>query len=224
MYAIVRCGGRQEKVALDEVVTVDKLPGEVGSSITLPALLVVDGDRVISDPAEVGRYQVTADIVGDAAGPKINMIHYRNKTGYRRRLGHRQRYTQVRITGIGTEATSAGGQGWRCQGQRGQERRRGHRPPRRRRRRTEMAHKKGASSSRNGRDSKAQRLGVKRYGGQLVNAGEIIVRQRGTHFHPGEGVGRGGDDTLFALVGGTVQFAMRHGRRAVNIVPAEPPA
>lgn len=101
MYAIVRCGGRQEKVALDDVVTVDKLPGEVGSSITLAALLVVDGDRVISDPAEVGRYQVTADIVGDAAGPKINMIQYRNKTGYRRRLGHRQRYTQVRITGIG---------------------------------------------------------------------------------------------------------------------------
>ncbi len=107
MYAIVRCGGRQEKVALDEVVTVDKLPGAAGSSITLPALLVVDGDRVISDPAEVGRYQVTADIVGDAAGPKINMIHYRNKTGYRRRLGHRQRYTQVRITGIGTEARTA---------------------------------------------------------------------------------------------------------------------
>ena len=103
MYAIVRCGGRQEKVALDDVVTVDKLPGEVGSSITLTALLVVDGDRVISDPAEVGRYQVTADIVGDAAGPKINMIQYRNKTGYRRRLGHRQRYTQVRITGIGSD-------------------------------------------------------------------------------------------------------------------------
>ncbi len=101
MYAIVRCGGRQEKVALDDVVTVDKLPGEAGSSVTLTALLVVDGDRVISDPAEVSRYQVTADIVGDAAGPKINMIHYRNKTGYRRRLGHRQRYTQLRITGIG---------------------------------------------------------------------------------------------------------------------------
>ena len=107
VYAIVRCGGRQEKVALDDVVTVDKLPGEVGSSITLPALLVVDGDRVISDPAEVGRYQVTADIVGDAAGPKINMIQYRNKTGYRRRLGHRQQYTQVRITGIGTEAKAS---------------------------------------------------------------------------------------------------------------------
>ena len=122
MYAIVRCGGRQEKVALDEVVTVDKLPGEVGSSITLTALLVVDGDRVISDPAEVGRYQVTADIVGDAAGPKINMIQYRNKTGYRRRLGHRQRYTQVRITGIGAEArrapaaTSAGAKNTKARG------------------------------------------------------------------------------------------------------------
>ncbi len=87
-----------------------------------------------------------------------------------------------------------------------------------------MAHKKGASSSRNGRDSNAQRLGVKRYGGQVVNAGEILVRQRGTHFHPGNGVGRGGDDTLFALVGGTVNFGRFRGRRAVNVVPAEPPA
>ena len=69
-----------------------------------------------------------------------------------------------------------------------------------------MAHKKGASSSRNGRDSNAQRLGVKRFGGQLVGAGEIIVRQHGTHFHPGVGVGRGGDDTLFALVRGKVEF------------------
>ena len=86
-----------------------------------------------------------------------------------------------------------------------------------------MAHKKGASSSRNGRDSKAQRLGVKRYGGQLVNAGEILVRQRGTHFHPGPGVGRGGDDTLFALVGGKVRFGSFRGRRAVSIASAEPP-
>ena len=100
MYAIVRCGGRQEKVALDEVVTVDKLSGEVGSSITLPALLVVDGDRIISDPAELTGYTVTAEVVGPAKGPKINMIHYRNKTGYKRRQGHRQQYTQVRITGI----------------------------------------------------------------------------------------------------------------------------
>ena len=105
MYAIVRCGGRQEKVALDDVLAVDKLADEeAGSSVTFPALLVVDDGTVISDPAELTGYQVTAEVVGPAAGPKINMIHYRNKTGYRRRLGHRQRYTQVRITGIGTEA------------------------------------------------------------------------------------------------------------------------
>ncbi len=84
-----------------------------------------------------------------------------------------------------------------------------------------MAHKKGASSSRNGRDSNAQRLGVKRFGGQVVNAGEIIVRQHGTHFHPGIGVGIGDDDTLFALVGGKVQFGTRKGRRAVSVLPVQ---
>jgi large subunit ribosomal protein L27 len=83
-----------------------------------------------------------------------------------------------------------------------------------------MAHKKGASSSRNGRDSNSQRLGVKRFGGQEVNAGEIIVRQRGTHFHPGDGVGRGKDDTLFALVKGAVLFGTKRGRRTVNITPS----
>ena len=107
MYAIVRCGGRQEKAAVDDVLTVDTLAGEVGSSVTLPAVLVVDEGKVISDPGEVGGYQVTAEIMGAVAGPKINMIHYRNKTGYRRRLGHRQRYTQVKITGISTGKSAA---------------------------------------------------------------------------------------------------------------------
>jgi large subunit ribosomal protein L27 len=83
-----------------------------------------------------------------------------------------------------------------------------------------MAHKKGASSSKNGRDSNAQRLGVKRFGGQQVNAGEILLRQRGSHFHPGENVGIGKDDTLFALTAGAVQFGTHRGRRVVNIVTA----
>ena len=87
-----------------------------------------------------------------------------------------------------------------------------------------MAHKKGASSSKNGRDSNAQYLGVKRFGGQVVKAGEIIVRQRGTHFHPGDGIGRGGDDTLFALREGHVEFGTKRGRRVVNILPLEAPA
>ena len=83
-----------------------------------------------------------------------------------------------------------------------------------------MAHKKGAASTKNGRDSNSQRLGVKRFGGQEVNAGEIIVRQRGTKFHPGRNVGRGKDDTLFALSAGSVAFGQRRGRKVVDIVPA----
>lgn len=84
-----------------------------------------------------------------------------------------------------------------------------------------MAHKKGASSTRNGRDSTAKRLGVKRFGGQRVGAGEILVRQRGTHFHPGPNVGRGGDDTLFALAAGAVEFGTRRGRRVVSVVTGD---
>ncbi|GAB3304280.1 50S ribosomal protein L27 [Pseudoclavibacter sp. RFBJ3] len=84
-----------------------------------------------------------------------------------------------------------------------------------------MAHKKGASSTRNGRDSNAQRLGVKRFAGQTVSAGEILVRQRGTHFHPGALVGRGGDDTLFALSAGIVEFGAKGRRKVVNIVAGE---
>lgn len=84
-----------------------------------------------------------------------------------------------------------------------------------------MAHKKGAASTRNGRDSNAQRLGVKRFGGEVVGTGEIILRQRGTHFHPGDNVGRGGDDTLFALAPGQVSFGVKRGRRVVNVAPVE---
>ena len=81
-----------------------------------------------------------------------------------------------------------------------------------------MSKKKGAASSRNGRDSAAQRLGVKVFDGTAVSAGSIIVRQRGTKFHPGENVGRGGDDTLFAMADGTVKFGQRKGRKLVDIV------
>jgi large subunit ribosomal protein L27 len=83
-----------------------------------------------------------------------------------------------------------------------------------------MASKKGVGSTRNGRDSNPQYLGVKRFGGQQVNAGEILVRQRGTKFHPGANVGRGGDDTLFALAAGAVEFGNRGGRKIVNVVSA----
>jgi large subunit ribosomal protein L27 len=82
-----------------------------------------------------------------------------------------------------------------------------------------MSKTKGGGSTRNGRDSNAQRLGVKVFGGSTVHAGTIIIRQRGTKFHPGKNVGIGGDDTLFALVDGSVQFGQRKGRKVVDIVP-----
>lgn len=84
-----------------------------------------------------------------------------------------------------------------------------------------MAHKKGVGSSRNGRDSNPQFLGVKRYGGEFVTAGSILVRQRGTRFHPGRNVKRGGDDTLFATSDGVVKFESFKRRKAVSVYPAE---
>jgi len=83
-----------------------------------------------------------------------------------------------------------------------------------------MAHKKGGGTSRNGRDSNGQRLGVKRYAGEFVLAGHILIRQRGTHIHPGLNVGAGRDDTLFATVDGIVRFDLVRGRKRVNVVPA----
>lgn len=83
-----------------------------------------------------------------------------------------------------------------------------------------MSKTKGGGSTRNGRDSQSKRLGVKRFDGQVVTAGSIIIRQRGTRVHPGENVGRGGDDTLFALVDGSVKFGQRKGRKVVDILPA----
>lgn len=104
MYAIVRAGGRQEKVADGDVLNVDKLAAEVGATVTFPAVLVVDGDNVVSAAAELAKYTISAEVLGAVKGPKINIMHYRNKTGYKRRQGHRQPYTQVKITGISTES------------------------------------------------------------------------------------------------------------------------
>ena len=86
-----------------------------------------------------------------------------------------------------------------------------------------MSKKKGAGSTHNGRDSAAQRLGVKTYAGTSVTAGSILVRQRGTHFHAGHNVGRGGDDTLFATADGIVQFGRRGGRRVIEVLPKAAP-
>jgi large subunit ribosomal protein L21 len=103
VYAIVRAGGRQEKVAVGDVFEVNRLQGEAGSTVTLPALLLVDGDSVTSDAKALAGVTVTAEILRDTKGPKIDILKYKNKTGYRKRQGHRQPLTQVKITGIETK-------------------------------------------------------------------------------------------------------------------------
>jgi len=100
VYAIVRAGGRQEKVAVGDVVQIDKVDGEPGSTITLPALLVVDGETVTSDAKVLAGVTVSAEVVGATKGPKITIMKFKNKTGYRKRQGHRQKYTEVKITDI----------------------------------------------------------------------------------------------------------------------------
>lgn len=100
MYAIVRSGGRQHKVAVGDVVEIDKVTDAVGSSIELTPLLVVDGETVTSDANALGKVTVTAEVLGLTKGPKIRILKYKNKTGYKKRQGHRQKYTQVKVTGI----------------------------------------------------------------------------------------------------------------------------
>ena len=102
MYAIVRAGGRQEKVSVGDVVVLDRQVGAPGNSLTLPCLLVVDGDTVTTDAGVLAKVTVTAEIVDHHRGPKIDILKYKNKTGYRRRQGHRQDLTAVKVTNIAT--------------------------------------------------------------------------------------------------------------------------
>ena len=102
MYAIVRAGGRQEKVAVGDVVVLDRVAGEPGSSIALPVLLLVEGSEVTTDASVLAKAAVTAEIVDHHRGPKIDILKYKNKTGYRRRQGHRQELTAVKVTDIST--------------------------------------------------------------------------------------------------------------------------
>jgi len=100
VYAIVRSGARQQKVAVGDVIEIDQLGVEPGASLSLPAVLVVDGETVTTDAAKLAKVDVTAEVVEATRGPKIDILKYKNKTGYRRRQGHRQHYTRVKVTGI----------------------------------------------------------------------------------------------------------------------------
>ena len=100
MYAIVKTGGKQYKVAVGDVVEVEKLDGAAGASVTLPAVLVVDGSDVTSDAQALQGVRVAAEVVAQTKGPKIRILKYKNKTGYKKRIGHRQQLTQLKVTAI----------------------------------------------------------------------------------------------------------------------------
>ena len=141
-----------------------------GAKVTLEPLLLRREDTVF-DADGLEKVKVEAVVTSHKRGEKIQILKFKPKRGYKRRTGHRSELTVLEIEDIKMLVAQAA--------------------PRRRRRRPRMAHKKGLGSSRNGRDSQAQRLGVKVFAGQTVTGGEIIVRQRGTVFKPGDGVGRG---------------------------------
>ena len=100
MYAIVKAGGRQEKVAVGDTITVDRINAKVGASVSFPALLLVEGANVTTDPKTLAGVKVAGEILEETKGPKIDTLRYKNKTGYRRRQGFRSQLTRVKITAI----------------------------------------------------------------------------------------------------------------------------
>lgn len=100
VYAIVKAGGRQEKVSVGDIVVMDRVAGDAGAEIELTPVLLVDGDKVTSAASDLAKVKVTAEIVREERGPKITILKFKNKTGYRKRQGHRQDLTRVKITGI----------------------------------------------------------------------------------------------------------------------------
>ena len=100
VYAIVKAGGRQEKVSVGDILVVDRVSAKAGESLELPALLLVDGEKVTTDAAKLAKVKVTAEVVRDEKGPKITILRYKNKTGYQRRQCHRQQLTRLKVTGI----------------------------------------------------------------------------------------------------------------------------
>ena len=100
VYAVVRAGGRQEKVEVGTIVVLDRQAAKIGDNIELPAVLLVDGDSVTTDAEKLAKVTVTAEVLGEERGPKIVIQKFKNKTGYKKRQGHRQQLTRIKVTGI----------------------------------------------------------------------------------------------------------------------------
>ena len=190
MYAVIKTGGKQYRVAKGDKIFVEKLPGNVGDAVSFDEVLLVGGEALKLGKPLVGGAKVEAKIVEHGRGEKIIIFKFRRRKNYRRKTGHRQPFTTRRRSRTSRAETAA------------------------------MAHKKGAGSTRNGRDSNSQRRGVKVYGGEQVSAGSILVRQVGSTIAPGKNVGLAKDFTLFALVDGVVKYEYRtKDQRKVSVYP-----
>jgi ribosomal protein L21/ribosomal protein L27 len=198
MYAVIRTGGKQYRVTQGQSLRVEKLVGEPGQKVTFSEVLLSgEGATVKVGTPMVAGAQVEATIVAQDRAKKIIVFKFRRRKNYRRKQGHRQPYTELRIDAINALS-------------------RHHEE----RQRSAMAHKKGAGSTRNGRDSNSQKRGIKVYGGQEVLAGNIIIRQVGATIHPGKNVGLGKDFTLFALIDGVVTFEWKtNTKKKVSVYP-----
>jgi ribosomal protein L27/ribosomal protein L21 len=216
MYAIVKTGGKQYRVERGQTLLVERLPEEEGADVALEPILYRSDETRVRQGGPGQDVKVTAKMVAHVRGEKLRVFKFKPKRGYKRRTGHRQELTQIEVTEI---SAKAGGKAAR-QTAKAAKPAAAESAAARLRRRLQMAHKKGLGSSRNGRDSNAQRLGVKTFAGEAVTGGEIIVRQRGTVFKPGAGVGIGKDDTLYARAAGTVQFTNGRRGRVVSVLPA----
>ena len=171
MYAVIKTGGKQYKVASGDVIKVEKLAGDEGSEVIFNEVLAL-GDNV-GKPLVAGA-SVKATILKQAKADKVIVFKKKRRQNYRRKNGHRQNLV--------------------------------------------MAHKKSGGSTSNGRDTEGRRLGLKKSGGQAVIAGNIIIRQRGTKYHPGDNVGLGKDHTIFALTEGKVSFKKSGDKTIVSVV------
>jgi large subunit ribosomal protein L21 len=212
MFAVIRTGGKQYTVAKDDVIAVEKLDGEPGATVELAEVLMVgDGASVSTGTPLIDGASVSATLVEHRRTDKIIVFKKKRRQNYRRKNGHRQHQTVLQITEI------------RLAGQEGaapQRRSRRAAPEQAPAQEVQDAHKKRRSSA----TAATAAVGVWRQeiGGEIVIPGNIIVRQRGTKFHPGERVGMGRDHTLFALEEGAVQFRKGLGGRTyISIVPKE---
>ena len=192
MYAVIKTGGKQYRVSTGEKIKVEQIAADVGQDIVIDQVLAVgNGAELKVGTPLVSGASVKAMVVAHGKHDKVRIFKMRRRKHYQKRQGHRQQFTELQIASIQAYGAST------------------------------MAQKKGGGSTRNGRDSNPKMLGVKAFGGEHITAGAIIVRQRGTKFHPGTNVGIGKDHTLFALVEGHVSFSIKGAlnKHLVNVTP-----